>query len=65
VIQAVPLSPLPCPHPERLVRVYDDWRGSNSRNVEISAPELWGLRDRSDVFEDISEDISAIWPFVT
>jgi hypothetical protein len=54
VVRAVLLSPLPFPHPERLVRIYDDLRGSNSRDVGISAPELWDLRDRSDVFEDIS-----------
>ena len=58
VVRAVLLSPLPFPHPERLVRIYDDLRGSNSRDVGISAPELWDLRDRSDVFEDIS----AIYP---
>ena len=58
VVQAVLLSPLPYPYPERLVRIYDDLRGSNSRDVGISAPELWDLRDRSDVFEDIS----AIYP---
>src|SRR5437763_2106398 len=58
VVQAVLLSPLPYPNPERLVRVYDDLRGSNSRDVGISAPELWDLRDRSEVFEDIS----AIYP---
>jgi len=58
VVQAVLLSPLPYPHPERLVRVFDDLRGSNSRDVGISAPELWDQRDRSDVFQDIS----AIWP---
>ena len=58
VVQAVLLSPLPYPHPEQLVRVYDDLRGSNSRDVGISVPELWDLRDRSGVFEDIS----AIWP---
>jgi predicted permease len=58
VVQAVLLSPLPYPHPERLVRIYDDLRGSNSRDVGISAPELWDLRDRSDVFENIS----AIYP---
>ena len=54
VVQAVLLNPLPYPHPEQLVRVFDDLRGSNSRDVGISAPELWDLRDRSDVFEDIS-----------
>ena len=58
VVQAVLLNPLPYPHPERLVRIYDDLRGSNSRDVGISAPELWDLRDRSDVFENIS----AIYP---
>lgn len=58
VVRAVLLSPLPFPHPERLVRIYDDLRGSNSRDVGISAPELWDLRDSSNVFEDIS----AIYP---
>src|SRR6516225_2047160 len=58
VVQAVLLSPLPYPHPERLFRIYDDLRGSNSRDVGISAPGLWDLRDKSDVFEDIS----AIYP---
>ena len=54
VVQAVLLSPLPYPHPERLVRIFDDLRGSNSRDVGISVPELWDLRDKSGVFEDIS-----------
>jgi predicted permease len=58
VVQAVLLSPLPYPHPERLVRIFDDLRGSNSRDVGISAPELWDLRGKSDVFEDVS----AIYP---
>jgi predicted permease len=54
VVHAVLLNPLPYPHPEQLVRVYDDLRGSNSRNVGMSAPELWDLRDRSGIFQDIS-----------
>ena len=58
VVRAVLLNPLPFPHPERLVRIYDDLRGSNSRDVGISAPELWDLRDSSNVFQDIS----AIYP---
>src|SRR5262249_56579453 len=58
VVQAVLLSPLPYAHPGRLVHIYDDLRGSNSRDVGISAPELWDLRDRSDVFQDVS----AIYP---
>src|SRR5215472_4526192 len=49
VVQAVLLSPLPYPHPERLVRVHDDLRGSHSRDVGVSVLELWDLRDRSDV----------------
>ncbi|MBZ5616993.1 MAG: ABC transporter permease [Acidobacteriia bacterium] len=58
VVRAVLLNPLPYPHPEQLVRVFDDLRGSNSRDVGMSAPELWDLRDRSGVFEDLS----AVWP---
>jgi len=58
VVQAVLLRPLPYRHPERLVRIYDDLRGSKSRDVGISVPELWDLRDKSDVFQDVC----AIWP---
>src|SRR5271170_4325615 len=58
VVQAVLLNPLPYPHPEQLVRVFDDLRGSDSRDVGMSAPELWDLRDRSGVFQDLS----ALWP---
>src|SRR5580693_2145340 len=58
VVRAVLLNPLPYPHPEQLVRVFDDLRGSNSRDVGMSAPELWDLRDKSGVFQDLS----AVWP---
>src|SRR5580704_13964540 len=54
VVRAVLLNPLPFPHPEQLVRVFDDLRGSDSRDVGMSAPELWDLRDKSDVFQDLS-----------
>jgi hypothetical protein len=58
VVHAVLLNPLPYPHPEQLVRVYDDLRGSNSRDVGMSVPELWDLRDKSGVFQEISP----AWP---
>jgi putative ABC transport system permease protein len=58
VVHAVLLNPLPFPHPEQLVRVYDDLRGSNTHDVGMSAPELWDLRDKSGVFQEIS----AAWP---
>jgi hypothetical protein len=58
VVHAVLLNPLPFPHPEQLVRVYDDLRGSNSGDVGMSVPELWDLRDKSGVFQDIS----VAWP---
>jgi putative ABC transport system permease protein len=54
VVRAVLLNPLPFPHPKQLVRVFDDLRGSDSRDVGMSAPELWDLRDKSDVFQDLS-----------
>jgi len=58
VVRAVLLNPLPYPHPEQLVRVFDDLRGSDSRDIGMSAPELWDLRDRSGLFQDLS----AVWP---
>lgn len=58
VVHAVLLNPLPFTHPEQLVRVFDDLRGSNSKDVGMSVPELWDLRDKSDVFQEIS----AAWP---
>jgi predicted permease len=58
VVRAVLLNPLPYPHPEQLVRVFDDLRGSDSRDIGMSAPELWDLRDKSDLFQDLS----AVWP---
>jgi putative ABC transport system permease protein len=54
VVHAVLLQPLPFPHPEQLVRVYDDIRTSNTHDVGMSVPELWDLRDHSGVFQDIS-----------
>jgi predicted permease len=54
VVHAVLLQPLPFPHPEQLVRVYDDILASNTHDVGMSPPELWDLRDESGVFQDIS-----------
>ena len=54
VVHAVLLRPLPFREPAQLVRIYDDLKGSNSRDVGMSAPELWDLRDRSGVFQDVS-----------
>lgn len=54
VVYAVLLRPLPFPHSEQLVRVFDDLRGTNEQDVGMSAPELWDLQDPSGVFQDIS-----------
>jgi predicted permease len=54
VVHAVLLQPLAYPHPEQLVRIYDDIRSSNTHDVGMSVPELWDLRDHSGVFQDIS-----------
>ncbi|HXA08204.1 MAG TPA: ABC transporter permease [Bryobacteraceae bacterium] len=54
VVYAVLLRPLPFPHPEQLVRVFDDLRGPSEQDVGMSAPELWDLQDRSGVFQEIS-----------
>lgn len=54
VVYGVLLKPLPFPHSEQLVRVFDDLRGTNEQDVGMSAPELWDLQDRSGVFQEIS-----------
>jgi predicted permease len=54
VVHAVLLNPLPFPHPEQLVRVYDDLRATNTHDVGMTVPELWDLRDKSGLFQDIS-----------
>jgi predicted permease len=54
VVYAVLLRPLPFPHPEQLVRVFDDLRGPAEQDVGMSVPELWDLQDRSGVFQEIS-----------
>jgi predicted permease len=54
VVYGVLLKPLPFPHSEQLVRVFDDLRGTNEQDIGMSAPELWDLQDRSGVFEEIS-----------
>ena len=59
VVHAVLLQPLPFPHPEQLVRVYDDLRTSNTHDVGMSVPELWDLRDKSGVFQDICATLPA------
>ena len=58
VVRAVLLRPLPFRQPGQLVRVFDDLRASNVRDVGMSQPELEDLQNRSGVFEDIS----AVWP---
>jgi predicted permease len=58
IVYAILLRPLPYPHQEQLVRVFDDLRGSNVPNVGMSQPELLDLQQRSGVFDDIS----AVWP---
>ena len=58
VVHAVVLRPLPYPEPERLVRVFDDLQGADTKDVGMSVPELWDLQRGSGVFEDVS----FIWP---
>ena len=58
VVQAVLLKPLPYSHPEQLVRIYDDLRGLNTNDIGMSVPEMWDLRDKSGVFEELSALVS-------
>lgn len=44
VVSAVLLQPLPFPHSDRLVRVFDDLPGAGARDVGMSVPEMQDLR---------------------
>src|SRR5215469_17781762 len=54
IVHAVLLRPLSFQHPEQLVRVFDDLRGSGTRDVAMSVLELWDLQKGSGVFQELS-----------
>jgi len=58
IVDGVLLRPLPFTHSEQLVRVFDDLRSSNSKDVGMSVPQYWDYRDRAGIFQDIA----VIWP---
>jgi predicted permease len=53
-VRAILLNPLPFPHPEQLVRVFDDLRGSNVPDVGMSVPEYYDITEHTDVFQELS-----------
>ena len=54
IVDGVLLRPLPFPRPGQLVRVFDDLRSSNTKDVGMSVPQFWDYRDRAGIFQDIS-----------
>jgi len=36
------------------VRVFDDLRASNPKDVGMSVPQFWDYRDRAGIFQDIA-----------
>jgi len=54
IVNAVLLRSLPFKDPDRLVRVYFNNSGTGLRDVRFSVPELDDLRNRTDIFEDVS-----------
>jgi predicted permease len=54
IVDGVLLRPLPFNHSEQLVRVFDDLRTSNTKDVGMSVPQFWDYRDRAGVFQDIA-----------
>ena len=58
IVDGVLLRPLPFPNSSQLVRVFDDLRSSNTKDVGMSVPEYWDYRDRAGIFQDIA----VIWP---
>jgi len=58
IVDGVLLRPLPFPNSAQLVRVFDDLRSSNTKDVGMSVPQYWDYRDRAGIFQDIA----VIWP---
>src|SRR5271156_710961 len=58
IVNGVLFRPLPFAQPGQLVRVYDELRTSNTKDVGMSVPEYWDYRDRAGVFQDVA----VIWP---
>jgi predicted permease len=54
IVNAVLLSPLPFPEPDRLVRIAFNEPGLGLRGVPFSVPELDDLRNRAGIFTDVS-----------
>jgi len=54
IVNAVLLSPLPFPEPDRLVKITFSEPGLGLRDVPFSVPELDDLRNRAEVFTDVS-----------
>jgi len=58
IVDGILLRPLPFPESAQLVRVFDDLRSSNAKDVGMSVPQFWDYRDRAGIFQDIA----VIWP---
>jgi predicted permease len=58
IVDGVLLRPLPFPNSGQLVRVFDDLRSSNTKDVGMSVPQYWDYRDRAGIFQEIA----VIWP---
>ncbi len=58
VVNAVVLTPLPFPDPEKIVLVKDDLPGRGVEDIGMSVDELRDFQERSGVFDQIS----AVWP---
>lgn len=58
IVDGILLRPLPFPESGQLVRVFDDLRSSNAKDVGMSVPQFWDYRDRAGIFQDIA----VIWP---
>jgi predicted permease len=54
IVDGVLLRPLPFPQPGQLVRVFDDLRPSNTKDVGMSVLQFWDYRDRAGIFQDIA-----------
>jgi putative ABC transport system permease protein len=54
VVESVLLAPLPFHDPDRLVRVGADLGAQDAKDVPLSIPEIFDVKERSQVFSELS-----------
>jgi predicted permease len=54
LVNGLLLKPLPYAEPDRLVHLWMEHRDRGWQNLDVTLPDAWGWRERTEVFEDLA-----------